>query len=286
MKGAISPLDLTRVGTPSPRDATFRLRTARRTEGLRADNAFSAEVQMDVARTVQNAMNAGAPYAIVQTIRIDRQYTYVLNSATTSDDDVFAIRNLYSMLPLDAAHARVRLAAAPFELVQWLRSQELDVAICGVPLAKTHTDSARVAIEDWLQIVALFVPGSSSSSIFNARFVADKALDASAIPQWNRRLLRALDAGMPFFVNSVLNIGVDFGRATTANSLLAVSTPVRHPTMTPLDDPNPGWALSERYTVMCTWVSTVNFQWTLSAPSASSKWALFLVLLPPRSTYQ
>lgn len=280
MKG-VTPLDLSHV-SPASGDKTFRARTARRIEGLRADKGFSDDVQSYVTRILENAMNAGALHAIVQTIRIDSQYTYVLNENTPSSEDTFIIRHIHTLLPLDAVQARVRLAAAPYELVQWLRSKELDVAICTRPLS-SNPGSARVAIADWLQIVAIFVPGPSGGSLFSSRFSGDKA-----IPQWMTRLNCAIGAGKAYFVNAILQVGADFGRATSDSpSALTVVAPLHHPTMLPLQDPAaPKWTLSERYSTMCAWVTSLSFSWTLSAPSVSSKWALFLIFLDPPSTYQ
>lgn len=282
MKGvSLTPLDLTRVSPPpGGGEKTFRARTARRIEGLRAEGGFSDDVQSYVTRILENAMNAGALHAIVQTLRLNSQYTYVLNENTPSDEDTFIIRHIHTMVPLDGVRARVRLASAPYELVQWLRSKELDVAICTRPLT-ANPGSARVPIADWLQIVAIFVP--SSGSIFSTRLSSEPG-----VAQWMARLNCAANAGKAYFVNAILYVGADFGRATAASdSALAVAAPLQHPTMLPLQEPAvPKWALSERYAPMCAWVASLSFSWTLSAPSVASTWALFLVFLDPPNTYQ
>lgn len=274
-------LDLTKLATPRGGAETFRLKSARKLEGLRSENGFTADVQNDVSKIIQNALVCGSTHASIQTLRIDRQYSYSFQPS----EDSFVIHDLYSLVPIENVTARITLASAARDLVNWVREHELDVIVCSRRMDDNPVVS-RVPIADWVQLVVLFIPFKpvankhTIGSIFNAQFT-DKQLDIAA---WNERLLRAQACGSALFINSILYVGADFGIGIGKTERTVVQ-PFQHPTRIAMK-PDPGWAVSERLIGMVAWVSQLGYRWTLSAPSAESKWAYFIVCLDPLNTYK
>lgn len=283
MKGSVSPLDLSKLA-PTPRGGgaiTFRARSARKWEGLRVANSFDENVKNDVSKVIQNAIVTGQPYAIVQTMRIDSQYTYTFNSVN-DEADCFVIHDLYTKLPIANVKAKVSFASAGRDLIQWLREQELDVIVCSRRVSENPI-ATQVPIADWVQLLVVFIPfkpikTTTLSALFNSQYL-DK--DTTASTQWSERCLRAQSCGCPFFINSILYVGADYG----IDGSIIVVDPLRHPDMSPLD-PNPKWCLSERLVTMVAWVHSLGYTWTLAAPRVTSKWAYFVVLMDPISTYK
>jgi hypothetical protein len=156
MKGLA--LDLSHLPATTPRNGqeTFRARSARKMEGLRIETGFTPDVQNEISKVIQNALACGLTHAAVQTLRIDRQYSYTFNS-NTDESDSFIIHDLYSLAPIENVTAKVTLCSAARDLVNWVREQELDIIVCSRRMSDTQVAS-RVPIADWINLVVLFIP--------------------------------------------------------------------------------------------------------------------------------
>lgn len=285
-------LDLSHLPATTPRSNgqdTFRVRSARKMEGLRIEPGFTPDVQNEISKVIQNALACGLTHACIQTLRIDRQYSYTFNS-TTDESDSFVIHDLYSLIPIENVTAKVTLYAAARDLVNWVREQELEIIVCSRRMSDTQVAS-RVPIADWINLVVLFIPFKPITTkqtigvIFNSQYV-DKLIDinvSSAV--WNKRLILAQSCGSCSFINAILYVGVDFGVQNTEESERRVIQPLRHPSKVALI-PDPGWVIAQRFIPMLAWVSQLGYRWTLTAPTATSKWAYFIVFLDPLNTYK
>lgn len=261
---------------------TARRRQARRLELLRTEEDFTANVQDSVARILQGALVTGATHAVVQTVRVDRQYTYQFVE-TKNDADAHVIRDLYSLAPIEGVKARIRFCSSAIRLVEWLRVQGLEVYVCSRRV-QDRPFKGQVPVADWMQIVAVFVPHREEcpgtiAALFNTQYV-DTVMGAGAAKQWTERLARALSKGATYYCNAVLYVGRDFGQGSAGTP---VAEPLHHPTMAPLQVE---WALADRLAPMVMWITQMGYSWTLCAPSAASKWAFFIVLLDPVDTYK
>ena len=290
MKGLALDLSHLPATTPRSNAETHRSRSARKMELLRSTDGFTADAQNEVSKILQNAIACGASRATVQTLRIDRQYSYTFQSKS-DESDSFVIHDLYSLVPIENVTAKVTLYAPARDLVQFVREQELDIIVCSRRVSDKLVAS-RVPVADWIQLVVLFVPfkpvptKQSIGMIFNTQY-QDKILDVNiSSAMWNKRLLTAQSCGNAWFINGIFYVGADFGiQGTLEDEQRRVVEPLSHPVMLPLN-PNPEWVLSERCIPMIAWVSQLGYKWTLSAPDVQSKWAYFIVFLDPLPTYK
>jgi hypothetical protein len=293
MKGLT--LDLSHLPVNTPRNGgggseTFRVRSARKMESLRIENGFTPDVQNEISKIIQNAISCGLSHATIQTLRISGQYSYTFNS-NNEEADSFVIHDLYSLIPMENVTAKVTLCSSARDLVNWIREQELDIIVCSRRMSNTQVAS-RVPVADWINLVVLFIPfkpnptKQSIGVIFNSQY-HDKLLDVNvASATWNKRLLLAQSCGSAYFINAILYVGADFGIQNTQGvGERSVIQPLKHPSHVAMV-PDPGWVISERCIPMVAWVSQLGYHWTLSAPSAQSKWAFFIVFLDPLSTYK
>ena len=292
MEGLKLDLASVSLAAPTPRalpSETPRRRATRKLESLRAAGSFTQDVQEGVSRILQNALACGAMRATVQTMRIDRQYTFVFRDAESVSDS-HRLYDVRTLAPIEGARGRVRLAAGGAQLVEWLRSEQgLEVRVC--TLRTGETQDGWAALADWVQLVVLWVPVRpvadgkiTLATLFNTQF-ADKALDSTAQSVWMQRLARAQACGQMHMCLGILYRGADFGRSSGAESeVCRVREVVRHPTLVPLEQES--WALSPRLGPLARWAQQLGYTWALAVPeSPDAAWALMVLWLDPLSTY-
>lgn len=281
----------------TPRTLDMDAINTQKYETLRRENAFTQEVQQTVVNIIKNALAVGQVHARVQTLRIDYQYSYIF-SADHGGDQVFQVHDTHTHLPLEAIRTRIHFYAPAKELIEWLRTHIGIQVICtGRTMPGIGEKGGERVLCGYVHLEALFVPIKPATSsitsgggggahphheLMNSVYT-HKALDSSAISEWNKRCLYALKVGASHFILFVLFHYADF-RAGYA--LEPSGGSARHYfTMQPFET-DPEWALDGRFNVVAAWTARLGYQWILTSDSndAENGWAYFTVLLDPISS--
>lgn len=251
---------------------------------------LTQDVNRILHSTCRNAMLSGKTHFRIQTLRMPGAFSYTYKD---EEDNTFPIYHAHTLEPIKDITARVRLNQKFVKpLFDWLMEQGIHFYLTTqVTSQKLHFGNKSLA--SFIHVEAYFIPEDTELRekqgpllcLWNNVYTV-KCLDQSMLMDWNKRLVAAFRTGGTYCVVSTLYLGSDYDETPKDKDTglpirneFNVEYPRNHLTMQPLE-PLPDWSLKQKFTILLTWVTQLNYKWTLLCES-SKQWAYFAVLLDP-----
>jgi hypothetical protein len=235
-------------------------------------------------------MKCGATYARVQLFRHSHMH---FNYVTVASAMTYGIHDCQTLEPLVHSRQRIQLARPAEDLVQWIRSQGLQVLLTTASLEVDRLNG-EPNLAPWLYVVAVFVPCDESSStahslqnLWNSYYMA-KCLDNSALDCWTARTQQAIAMGATRVSLCTLYNGSDYTTELSHEYCLVAKPPMRHHlSMQPLAKQASVVALHTRFHLLVGWTRQIGYRWLLCASDEPvPRWAYFTLLLDPLDGYK
>ena len=241
---------------------------------------------------IKNAMLSGRTHARIQTIRISRQFSYILRDLK----ETLPLYDAHTLQPFPPDARRIQLHRVMDPLVAWLKEQGVHF-ICTTKTMNRFLTFGTTPFADFVHIEAIFIPEDTDLreqtgrvlALWNSVYML-KCLDASMVSQWNQRALAALRTGATHFAVCTLYLEYDYTeRGNTTEDEFSCDVPREHLTMMPIE-PNPNWKLDQKFSYLIMWAKQLGYAWTLCTGYSReecrpSNWAYFTVMLDPLEEY-
>jgi len=290
-----------RSPSPSPRDNTMvsadmpvdfaRFQKERFEAFTLAKGKITYDVNKILHSVCRNAMLCGKTHFRLQTLRMPGAFSYTYNRK--DDDTTHTIYHIHTLKPIADTTARVKLNKEYTKpLFDWLREQGVHFYLTTHQMSNT-TSFNNKPLANFVHIEAYLIPEDTDIrektgmilSLWNGVYTI-KCLDQSMIGEWNKRLLSAFRTGAAHCVICTLYLESDYEDTPKNNknnlpirNEYNVLNPRDHLTMELLN-PMPDWSLKDKFTTLLSWVTQLNYKWTLLCSDKCS-WAYFTVMLDP-----
>lgn len=255
---------------------------------------ITVEVNRILHSIIRNAMISGKTHFRLQTLRMPTAFTYVYHQ---KDHHTYPIYHAHTLLPIENTTARVRFNGEHVKtLLDWLREQGVHFC-CTTLITNPVTHFGNVSLAGFIHIEGYLIPEDTDLrekpgpllSLWNGVYTI-KCLDESMVGEWNKRLLASFRVGASYCIICTLYLGGDYDVTpkNPENQLpirneYNVIQPRNHLTMQVLEY---DWSLKEKFKIMLSWVSQLNYPWTLlcgwkEEEKRVSNWAYFTIMLDP-----
>lgn len=254
------------------------------------------DVNQKLHHIVRNAMVSGKTHFRLQTLRMPIAFSYAYNKL----EGTLPIYHAHTLRPIEKTTARVRFNQTFMKpLLDWMMEQGIHF-YCTTTVMSDQVSFGNLPLAGHINIEAYLIPEDTDLrekhgpllSLWNGVYTI-KCLDASMLGEWNKRVLAAFRTGASHCIICTLYMGSDYDdtpkdqqtNLPTHNEYTVVN-PRNHLTMELLN-PMPDWSLKEnKFTVLLSWVTQLNYKWTLlcgwsDEEKRPSHWAYFSLLLDP-----